>query len=136
MRRRKYYTFKSHPSFFKIIASCAISLSPASRARACVCVCMCVYVCACELSFSHAYKYRLTLSEDGGEWRRTFPNSRSFVYFSLETMQRRGDGHQIGRQGSAIAPTGQSQSLALHVPIDFNCFNDMDVQAPPLEVPP
>jgi len=86
--------------------------------------------------FSHAHKYRLTLGEDGGEWRRTFSISRSSVYFSLETMQRRGDGHQIGRQGSAITPTGQSQSLALHVPIDFNCFNDMDVQASPLEVPP
>jgi len=76
------------------------------------------------------------LVEDGGEWRRTSPARRSFMYFSLETMQWRGDGHQIGRQGSAVAPARQSQSPALYLPIDFNRFNNMDVQAPPLEVPP
>lgn len=51
-------------------------------------------------------------------------------------MQRGDDGHRAGRQGAAVAPARQSQSPPLHVPIDFNRINDMDVQAPPPEVPP
>lgn len=86
--------------------------------------------------FARARRFSLTLGEDGGEWRRTSPARRSPVYFSLETMQWSGDGHQTGRQGAAVAPARQSQSSALHVPTDFNRFNDMDVQAPPFEVPP
>lgn len=57
------------------------------------------------------------------------------MFFSVEIMLWRGDGHQTGRQGAAVAPTRQPQSPALHVPTDFNRFNDMDVQAPPLKVP-
>lgn len=76
------------------------------------------------------------MGEHGGEWWRTSPAPRSSVYLSLKTMQWHGDGHQIGRQGTAVAPARQFQFPALHVPTDFNRFNDMDVQAPPLEVPP
>lgn len=115
---------------FNAIASCV-------HKDVCICVCINYQVCdSPHSSFSRARGCRPTLVEDGGEWRRTFSTPRSFVYFSPETMQWRGDGHQIGRQGSTVAPARQSQSPALHVPIDFNRFNDMDVQAPPLEVPP
>jgi len=94
---------------------------------------MCAYVC--ESSLSRARKYRLTFGEDGGEWRRTSPVPWSSVYVSFETMQWCGDGHQIGCQSAVVTPARQPQSPALHVPIDINRFNDMDVQASPLEVP-
>lgn len=76
------------------------------------------------------------LGKDGGEWRCTAPALWNSLYFSSRTMQRRRDGHRAGRQGTALAPTRQSQPTALHFPPDSNRFNDMDVQAPPLEVPP
>lgn len=79
---------------------------------------------------------RTSSDKDGDEWRCAFAAPRNSLYFSPGTMQRRGDGHRAGRQGAAVAPARQSQSPALHLPIDSNRFNDMDVQASPLEVPP
>jgi len=51
-------------------------------------------------------------------------------------MQRCGDGHRAGCQGTAITSARQPESPPLYHFIDFNRFNDMDVQASSLEVPP
>lgn len=51
-------------------------------------------------------------------------------------MQRRGDGHRVGCQGAAVAPARQPQSSPLYFSTDLNRSNDMDVQAPPPQVPP
>jgi len=51
-------------------------------------------------------------------------------------MQRRGDGHRTGCQGTTVTSARQFESSSLYYFIDFNRFNDMDVQASPLEVPP